>query len=86
MPRTSLNWYATWKSLIVAFVLKTVVQTVTAPATAASAIQIEAYKKLTLIQLILYGEVCTNPSQFTSQHLTAKRYDRYEMRHDTYPG
>ncbi|KAF8607339.1 hypothetical protein BDV93DRAFT_468076 [Ceratobasidium sp. AG-I] len=35
--------------------------TVTAPATAASAIQIEAYKKLTLIQLILYGEVRNAP-------------------------
>ncbi|KAG9122317.1 hypothetical protein FRC07_001368 [Ceratobasidium sp. 392] len=35
--------------------------TVTAPATVASAVQIEAYKKLTLIQLILYGEVRSPP-------------------------
>ncbi|CAE6375760.1 unnamed protein product, partial [Rhizoctonia solani] len=39
--------------------------TVTAPATAASAIQLEAYKKLGLIQLILYGEL-RNPPRYVS--------------------
>ncbi|KAG9094204.1 hypothetical protein FS749_012941 [Ceratobasidium sp. UAMH 11750] len=43
--------------------------TVTAPATVASAIQIEAYKKLTLIQLILYGEA-RNPPRYISGVVT----------------
>ncbi|KAG9079910.1 hypothetical protein FRC06_007331 [Ceratobasidium sp. 370] len=43
--------------------------TVTAPATVASAIQIEAYKKLTLIQLILYGEA-RNPPRYISSVVT----------------
>ncbi|KAG8737901.1 hypothetical protein FRC10_007548 [Ceratobasidium sp. 414] len=43
--------------------------TVTAPATVASAVQIEAYKKLTLIQLILYGEA-RNPPRYISGVVT----------------
>ncbi|KDN39780.1 hypothetical protein RSAG8_08572, partial [Rhizoctonia solani AG-8 WAC10335] len=43
--------------------------TVTAPATAASAIQLEAYKKLGLIQLILYGEL-RNPPRYVSSAVT----------------
>lgn len=33
----------------------------TAPGTAPAAIQYEALKKLTLVQLILYGKVCSAP-------------------------
>lgn len=43
--------------------------TVTAPATIASAIQVEAYKKLMLIQLILYGEP-RNPPRYVSGVVT----------------
>ncbi|KAJ1301121.1 hypothetical protein OPQ81_003534 [Rhizoctonia solani] len=43
--------------------------TVTAPATIASAIQLEAYKKLGLIQLILYGEP-RNPPRYVSSAVT----------------
>ncbi|CAE6371019.1 unnamed protein product [Rhizoctonia solani] len=43
--------------------------TVTAPATVASAIQLEAYKKLGLIQLILYGEL-RNPPRYVSSAVT----------------
>ncbi|CAE6462328.1 unnamed protein product [Rhizoctonia solani] len=43
--------------------------TVTAPATVASAIQLEAYKKLGLIQLILYGEL-RNPPRYVSSSVT----------------
>ncbi|CAE6511350.1 unnamed protein product [Rhizoctonia solani] len=42
---------------------------VTAPATVASAIQLEAYKKLGLIQLILYGEL-RNPPRYVSGSVT----------------
>ncbi|KAL5639754.1 hypothetical protein ACGC1H_006361 [Rhizoctonia solani] len=42
---------------------------VTAPATVASAIQLEAYKKLGLIQLILYGEL-RNPPRYVSSSVT----------------
>ncbi|CAE6478945.1 unnamed protein product [Rhizoctonia solani] len=42
---------------------------VTAPAAVASAIQLEAYKKLGLIQLILYGEL-RNPPRYVSSAVT----------------
>ncbi|QRV98952.1 aldo/keto reductase family protein [Ceratobasidium sp. AG-Ba] len=43
--------------------------TVTAPASVASAVQVEAYKKLMLVQLILYGEA-RNPPRYVSGVVT----------------